>query len=162
MAQISGAPAVPPLPAIALRWRWPAARIRTFRDGTFRRDPDGEPALIWPVVDCDREMVDLVAWDVDAPEHWWLFYRDEAIILGARTLAVARYFREPVVLHSTPHQWLLTGRAGACVLRWNVPLQEILEGVPEIACDSAWLKRRLQNALRQNEPKIIVEARHAA
>ena len=162
MAQISGAPVVPPSPATALRWRWPAARIRTSKDGTFRRDPEGEPALIWPVFDSDDDMVDLVAWDVDAPSRWWLLYRDEAIVLGAHTLAIARYFQEPIILHSVPQQWLVTGRTGVCVLRWDVPLPEILEGVPEITCDSAWLKRRLQKALRQNEPKMIVEARHAA
>ncbi len=141
--------------------RLPAARICTFSDGTFRRSSEGEPALIWPVVDCDREMVDLVAWDVDTPSRWWLLYRDEAVVLGARTLAISRYFQEPITFHSTPQQWLLAGRTGVCVLRWNVPLHEILEGVPQITCDSPRLKRLLQKALRQSEPKLTVEAQHA-
>ena len=140
----------------------PAARIITSADGRYRRDPSGWPAIIWPVRDSERELVDLVAWHVETPGHWWLFYRDEAIILGIRTLAIARDFKEPIVLHSTPQQWLLTGRTGVCVLRWNVPLQETLGDIPEITCDSAWLKRRLQKALRKNEPKMIVEASNAA
>ena len=139
-----------------------AARICTFRDGTFRRSPEGEPALVWPVFGCDRELVDLVAWDVNAPNRWWLLYRDEAVVLGARTLAIARYFREPITLHSVPQQWLVIGRTDVCILRWDVPLREILEGIPAITCDSRWLKRRLQKALRQSEPKMIVEASNGA
>ena len=43
----------------------PAARIATSADGTYRRSPTGNPAIILPVRNVERELVDTVGNDVE-------------------------------------------------------------------------------------------------
>ena len=143
--------------------RIPAARIRADKDGTFRRDPEGEPAIIWPVLDSDREIVNLVAWHVETPTRWWLFYADDCPLLGARQLAVARYFGDPVQLHPTPQHWVLANRQGVVILRWDIDYHDVFDGVGSVQCCSVDFEHRFRQALRAREPATIVrEMRHAA
>ena len=141
----------------------PAARIITSADGRYRRDPSGRPAIIWPVRDSERELVDLVAWHVEAPGHWWLFYADDCPLLGARQLAVARYFGDSIELHPTPQDWLLASRQGVVILRWDVNYRDIFEGVGTVQCCSVDFESRFRQALRAREPATIVrKMRHVA
>ena len=141
-----------------------AARIITAGDGTYRPDTSGEWAAILAVHDQDGEVADLCAWFLDQPSRWWLYYGDEMPILGARALAVAAYFGDPIRLHSTPERWLLARGDGVVILRWDVDCRELFEGVSHVECDCPQLQRRFHQALRSWEPpvSIVGEARHAA
>jgi len=138
-----------------------AARIVVAGDGLYRADASGKWAAVVPVYGSDNELGDLCAWFVDKPSHWWLRFGGEPI-LGALNIARAAWEGEPLHLFPTPQAWAIGQGRGFCVLRWGVPLHDILDGIPSIACDSLWLKRRLLKALRQSEPKVSVETRHAA
>ena len=137
-----------------------AARIATNTDGTYRPDPAGEYAAVLGVHDRDGELVDLCAWRVDAPGHWWLRYGDECFFLGARALEVAAYFNDPIAVHGAPQDWALSSGEGACVLRWDVDLRPWFEGIKRVDCHSAVAARLRQN-FRTWEP-ATVRRRHAA
>ena len=142
-----------------------AACIAPAGDGTFTFNKDGEPAVVIGVEDRDGVLCDLVAWLPEDPGRWWLRHADEMPILGARELAVAAYFGDPIALYATPEQWLIAGRRGACVLMWDAPLRDLFEGVASICCNSLELRGRLRKALRQSEPRLAVarrEVRHGA
>ena len=141
-----------------------AARIAPSADGTYRPDPTGELAYILGVFDVDHELVDLLAWHVGSPGRWWRRFAAWPV-LGARELAKARYYHDPVVLHSTPDAWVLAGGDGVCLLDWHLDLRPLFEGVSAVRCDSQTLAARFQTAIRRWEPKITisrVETRHAA
>ncbi len=113
-----------------------AARIVVASDGTYRPDTAGQYAVIIAVHDQDREIADLCAWFPDRPGRWWLRYADEAPILGARALAMARYFGEAIKLYSTPERWLLVRGDGVVILRWSVDYRDLFDGVGRVECDS--------------------------
>ena len=134
-----------------------AARIVVSGDGTYQPDASGQWAAILAVHDQDGEVADLVAWLVDRPGRWWLRY-GEVVVLGARTLAVARYHGDPITLHDTPQSWALARGVGACVLRWDVDLRELLDGIARVDC-APNLADRLRRSLRQWEPVMPAPAR---
>lgn len=134
----------------------PAARIITSADGRYRRDPSGRPAIIWPVRDSERELVDTVAWHVETPTRWWMLYGDDCPLLGARQLAIARYFGDAIELHPTPQHWLLAHRRGVVILRWDVDYADTFEGVGAVHCCNSEFEHRFQQALRAWEPDIVV------
>lgn len=161
------------------------SRIVTTADGRYRPDPSGDRAAIVPVRDRFGDLCDLVAWFPDRPEHWWLRFNDETPILGTQALAIAAAERGAIKLHSMPERWLVAKAPGciqppgacvgecdicelprgACVLRWDVPLGELFDGVGRVICDRPELERRLLQALRRWEPRVKVarrEARRAA
>lgn len=144
------------------RLRLPAARITTSADGTYKREPSGRPAIIWPVRDSERETVNLVAWHVETPTRWWMLYGDDCPLLGARQLAVARYFGDSIRLHPTPQEWLLANRDGVVILRWNIDYRDIFDGVASVGCDCPALGTRFRDSLRRWEPLLTSEARHGA
>ena len=140
-----------------------ASRIVTAADGTYRPDTEGEWAAALGVHDQDGELADLVAWFPDRPGRWWLRY-GEVVVLGARALAVARYFNDPTTLHGTPQSWALARGKGVCVLRWDVDLWELFDGIARVDCVPN-LADRLRRSLRQWEPVLPAPARrvrHAA
>ncbi len=140
-----------------------AARIVVSGDGTYRADTSGQYAAILAVHDQDGEVADIVAWFPDAPGRWWLRY-GEVVVLGARALEVARYFNDPTTLHGTPQSWALARGDGACVLRWDVDLRELFDGIARVDC-APNLADRLRRSLRQWEPVMPTPARrirHAA
>lgn len=130
-------------------------RIATRRDGTYEPDPQGEYAVIAPVYDRECELADLVAWFPGCPGTWWLRHGAEPL-LGARALAVSAYFGDKIELYARPEAWFLGGGRGACVLRWDIGLDEFFAGIPSVLCDGTELERRLQSTLRQWEPEISV------
>ena len=142
--------------------RIPAARITTTADGIYRRDPSGRPAIIWPVRNSEREFVDTVAWHVETPAHWWMFYGDDCALLGARQLAMARDYGHAIRLHRTPQEWLLANRDGVVILRWDIDYRDFFDGVASVGCDCPALETRFRDSLRRWEPLLTSEARHAA
>ncbi len=160
------------------------ARIITSADGRYRPDASGEWAAIVPVRDRYGEPCDLVAWFPDNPQRWWLRLGEATPILGTEALALAAWDGRSIDLHSTPESWLISRAGdcirppgtctrecetcslnrGACVLRWDVELSELFEGVKEVKCNSPELETRLRRALRRWEPTVSVgrEVRHAA
>ena len=139
--------------------RLPAARIVTSADGTYKCDPNGRPALIWPVRNTERELVDTVAWHVETPTHWWMYFGDDCPLLGARQLAVACYFGDAIELHPTPQSWLLALGRGVVILRWNyLDLDLLFDGVGTVHCCSFDFEHRFRQALRAREPDIVVGA----
>ncbi len=142
----------------------PKAQIATFADGTYRRDPGGEWAVILPVHDRDKTLCDLVAWLLDDPGSWWLRHGDETPILGSRRLAVAAYFGDAIRLYSTPQHWLLARGDGAVVLKWDVDCRDLFDGVARVECDCPALETRFRDSLRRWEPLLtsVRDVRHAA
>ena len=51
------------------RLRLPAARITTSADGTYKREPSGRPAIIWPVRNNKHEPIGNVAGRAVARMH---------------------------------------------------------------------------------------------
>ena len=139
-------------------------RIETNTDGHFEFAPNGESVILTRVHDRHGEVVDFVAWRPDEPGSWWLRRGDETPILGARNLAMAAYYGDPITLHPTPQDWLLAGWKGACIIKWSWPLDDLFEGVGEIWCDSEPLRQKMIAAWRRWEPPVIVrqEVRYAA
>ena len=141
-----------------------ATRIVTSADGTYTPESDGDYAAIVPVHDVNHELVDLLAWHVGSPGRWWRRFAAWPV-LGARDLAKARYYHDPVVLHSTPDAWVLAGGEGVCLLDWHLDLRPLFQGVSAVRCDSQTLAARFQTAMRRWEPKTTisrVKTRHAA
>lgn len=141
-----------------------AARIVALPNGRYRPIDDGELAYILGVFDVDHELVDLLAWHVGSPGRWWRRFAAWPV-LGARELAKARYYHDPVVLHSTPDAWVLAGGDGICLLDWHLDLRPLFEGVSAVRCDSQTLAARFQTAMRRWEPRVTisrVEVRRAA
>ena len=139
------------------------AKIVTRQDGSYLPDDKGELAALLPVHDRDGHLVDISAWFEPDGSAWWLRHRDQAVILGAQALAVAAFHGDSIGLSSTPRAWLLGGRRGACVLRWDVDVRLLFEGIARVDCDSAMLRDRLAGAFRRGEPLLTTRSvRHAA
>ena len=147
----------PPLP-------FTGSRILTRADGTFFRDPDGDPAIIVAVYDRDNELCDLIAWFPPDDSCWWLYYGDATPILGPRNLAIAAYFGTKISLHSTPERWALAGGRGAAILSWDADCRDLFEGVGGIEFDCPELETRFRRMLRAWEPPTVRPQviRHAA
>ncbi len=132
------------------------ATIGAFAD-RFEFTEDGRPAIIIPAyntipgnldANAERyvaELVDLVAVDVDQPDHFW-HRRREALVLGAAYLEIARQEGEPVPVFKTPLSWLRSGGAGVVVLDWDWAC-DLLLGFDLIAEDLE-LGAQLETVLR--------------
>ena len=148
------------------------ARIAPAADGSFSYDRAGMLALILAVEDCHGNFVDAIAWGRD-PSPWWLRRGDQTPILGAPALAEACWHHEHILLWETPGAWVQSHRPGGeadrhhcvCILRWDVDLRPLFEGVPRIDCAVPELRGPLRKALRRFEPQITApppEVRRAA
>ncbi len=148
------------------------ARIAPQANGSFVYDRSGSLALTLAVEDRHGDMVDVVAWGRD-PLKWWLRRGDQTPILGSPALAEAAWHHEPALLWGTPEAWVQSHRPGGeadrsycvTVLRWDVDLRPLFDGVPSVQCQTPSLARLLENALHQFDPEIEVfnmGARHAA
>ena len=148
------------------------ARIAPQADGGFAYDRSGSLAITVAVEDRHGDMVDVVAWGRD-PYRWWLRRGDQTPILGANSLAMASWHHEHILLWATPEAWVGAHRPGGeadrsycvAVLRWDVDLRPLFDGVPSVQCQTPSLARLLENALHQFDPEIEVfsmGARHAA
>lgn len=117
--------ASPPMPLYL------TARIDILPDGRFRHD-GSEPAIIVPVRDRYGLICDCVAYLDDDPGEWWLKEGDQSPVLGARELAIASAWGDPIAAHPTPEAWIKAGGIGICVLDWGVSLLDLFDGIPRV------------------------------
>lgn len=127
--------------------------------GLFKFDPKGEPAAIARIHDRNGELVDFVAWHPDNLGIWWLRYGEATPFLGTRNLAMAAYYGDAITLYQNPQEWLVAGCKGACVIKWDWPLNDLFDGVGDVECSSAPLQRKLIASLRRWEPRVVVRKR---
>ena len=136
------------------------ARIAAQADGSFAYSRSGSLALTLAVEDRHGDMADVVAWR--DPSHWWLRRGEETPILGAPALAEACWHHEHILLWETPEAWVRSHRPGGeadrhhcvCILRWDMDLRPLFEGVPRIDCAVLELRGQLRKALRRFEPQF--------
>ena len=106
------------------------ATVSKFANGRFEFAEDGCEAIILPaystipglvVASAERqvdELHDLVAVDLDHPDHFWR-RRGEALVLGNAYLEIAGQEGEPVPVFKNPLTWLKAGGGGICILDWE-------------------------------------------
>ncbi len=81
----------------------------------YEPDPDGDHAIIVPVMDGD-ELVDLIAFDLPQPDRWWL-RRGDTCLLGAAALDHL-YLGAELQVRRNPLSWLQNHTEGCVVLDW--------------------------------------------
>lgn len=93
------------------------------------------------------ELVDLLAFRLDAPETWWL-RRGVAVWLGA---CLPQYLDPPpVLIHRTPLDWLRNGGEGIVILAdYPVERRDLLLSFRMVAVDDPSLGRELQRSLER-------------
>ncbi len=87
-------------------------------DGLFRFDPDGEPCLVFEVLDEDAAtVIDLCAFAVAAPERFGTAMGNApALGLANITNAASWAFGTVMPIHRTPLGWLRDGGRGVVIL----------------------------------------------
>lgn len=125
-----------------------AARV-LISGNRFQPDPDGQSAVIVPVGVFDdlgwHRIDDLIAYPPDCPKTFATRYGTENL-LGRHILDDAKHYGEPLRLHTTPHDWLVGGGTGVCIVDWAGPLAATFQGV-EVLADSRVTGKRLQDAI---------------
>lgn len=124
----------------------------------------GASALIVPVIE-RGEVIDLVACRLSDRR---IATRCEiGSALGLDRIAAATCASGRLLLFTDPLSWLMSHYCGAVLLDWRrVPF--LLDGIPEIVCESASLARRVHATTRRmaRPPRLLVyrerTARHAA
>ncbi len=142
------------------------SRIEVRADGTFKSNEDGAWAVTLPIYDRDAQLCDFVAWFPGDETRWWLRRGDQCHVLGLQELLFAADCHKSVKLLSTPAAWRRSrGYGVCCVLRWDIDLAYLFEGVHRVECDTPRLVVRLREMLRQWEPLVTRasrKVRHAA
>lgn len=138
------------------------ARIKLADVGKFEFTENGLTALIIPCYDTIpslldanperhvEELRDLVAVDLDHPDHFWR-RRGKAVLLGNAFLEIAGQECEPVPVFLTPLSWLRSGGAGVCILDWNYARDLLLDH--ELIAEDIEFGTRLEAVLA---PSILV------
>lgn len=161
-----------------------AGRVETHRSGVFEFSPEGTPAIVQPAARCsvpgEPEIIDLVCWFPDNPNRWWqrtgngLFLDYDALNRSSFTpnLGVdddGNPFRQPqpLLVHSSPLDYLRAGCTGTCLLCPDDPGAAFwLSGAEKILCAERELADKVQRvfAVEQTIPDIrfLEESRHAA
>ena len=133
------------------------ASIKPINDGRFEFAEDGLTAVVIPAYDtipgnldanAERHLehlVDLVAVDLDHPDHFWR-RRGEAVVLGNAYLEIAGETCAPITVFKTPMSWLKSGGAGVVVLDWAWARDLLLDH--ELIAEDLDLGDRLAAALR--------------
>ncbi len=127
------------------------ARIKLVGAGRFRLDPAGELAQIATGRDRLDMVDDQIAWLAGTPGRWYAL-DGVTPILGARELALAASWGDPIAIHSTPAAWVEAHGEGVCVLDWQSTLASCFEGIPEITTahlDPA-TAREIEKRLKRN------------
>ena len=132
-----------------------AVRVEPRPDGTFVPSESGQWALTVGIDDSNGRLCDFCAWFLDDEWHWWLRRGDQCHVLGVQELAFAADCRKTIKLLSTPEAWLRARGRGVCVLRWDLDLALLFEGVERVECDSPSLENRFREMLRQWEPEVV-------
>lgn len=127
---------------------WPQRAILPQPTGlwipTAASDPNATEALLLPVT-ANNRLIDLVAWRWDNPRQWWQR-------TGAATHLGDQWLDDPpdgatVPLSDTPADWLASRGKTLVILNWAADLAPILDGAPDILCQSTTMARRLIHAL---------------
>ena len=92
----------------------------------FTPDPFGTPAFVLPVYDGEPVgelnpnpsvlLVDLLAFHLDDPEHWWLRIGAPHLVLGKDQFIDAMQIARYETICPTPLHWLQAGCEGFCAL----------------------------------------------
>ena len=140
-----------------------AGRVR-FEGSRYQPTPDGHPAVIVGVGMCDElgwhELHDLAAY---APSQFTAFAtrRGAECLLGRHHLEAAQHYGDPIALLDHPHDWLVGGGRGICILDWTPPLASAFQGVKVLANDGATGQRlydAIDRELSGRKPEIKVAA----
>ena len=132
-------------------------RARIVRMGRFFEfHPDGEWAVIVPVIDVD-ELVDLIAFDPSKPEKWWYRVGGEHLLdgdaLGDQLLG------KPLHIFKTPLSWLIGGCGGVVVFdieRAFFDLRTAPNGIiGEDDIHTEELRRAMAKAALRNMPRFL-------
>jgi hypothetical protein len=121
----------------------------------------GKPAIITPLFD-DGTLIDLVATGLETRSTRTRV--GIATVLGFEWIDHARETATAVRLFADPIEWLRNGRRGAVIVDWRAA-RFVLADVPGIACESEFLAKQVDRAMRQptHLPKLFVrEADRAA
>ncbi|MCP5389165.1 MAG: hypothetical protein H6915_05310 [Novosphingobium sp.] len=132
------------------------APVRWLSGGMYEPDPDGEPAVIMPVMHWSviepfegvlvevPEIIDLIAWTTSDPTRWsWRIGTGWA--LGEALMDEAL----PVRVVLRPLDWLAMSGNATCVLDWAAPLPcwAKLRSAPSLQFSDDALRQRVRNAL---------------
>ena len=140
------------------------ANVRPIGNDRFEFSEDGLTAVILPAYDTIpghvvasaegqvEELCDLVAADLDHPDHFWR-RRGAALVLGSAYLEIAGQEGEPVPVFKNPLTWLRTGGAGICILDWDNARDLLLDH--ELIAEDLALGEQLEAALK---PDIWIAA----
>ncbi|WP_126174359.1 hypothetical protein [Altericroceibacterium xinjiangense] len=148
------------------------AHIRTLPNALWEPDDAGTAAMIlpvcrWTVFDAfgieieTPELVDLIAFRTSSPASWlwrtgtgWALGEDQLIFPNG----------DPLLLVSTPLEWLRAGGTAVCLLDWSAssPAWAHLLTSGELLTDTPHLAARIDRALRQSIRLPRVEVAHAA
>jgi hypothetical protein len=129
--------------------------------GNYAPDPEGRPAIIVPVAD-DGRLIDLAATSLASRRI--ATRTGVGAILGQHALDRSVVHQVPLHLFGDPIEWLQHRGAGAVVLDWRAAAF-VLTDLAGIACSSALLAARVEEALRQPlrvPPLFVREDRRAA
>lgn len=123
-------------------------RIDVDDAGRWWPDPEGNPAVVVPVVEYG-DLIDIVAFRTSAPQRWW--WREGCGSLLGADLLNDGWPVGPLRVVSTPLQWLIEGGNAVCILDWSCPDYELspMRDREELACDGPMLRARLRKRLSQ-------------
>lgn len=138
--------------------------IEVHRDGTYSPAEHGKTAIIVPVMMpapfelfeqllASTEIVDLVAFRLDAPRRWH-WRTGDGWALGAGLLD----HDAPIPLVANPVQWLAAAGEALCLLDWALSpgrWDELRRG-PPIVTDDDLLRRRVNAAFARQLPPLIM------
>ncbi|MCZ6763734.1 MAG: hypothetical protein O7C63_02235, partial [Alphaproteobacteria bacterium] len=97
----------------------------------FEFHPDGEWAVIVPVIDChERSIVDLLAFDPDEPNKWWFRIGSERLLDG--DAHGDQHLGKPLQIFRTPLSWLKGRCAGVVIFdieRAFIDLKTVPNGI---------------------------------
>ena len=130
-------------------------RIEPRPDGTFLPSEAGQWAVTVGVDDSNERLCDFCAWFLDDEWHWWLRRGDQCHVLGVQELAFAADCHKTIKLVSTPEAWVRSRGRGVCLLKWDLDLAPLFEGVERVECDSPNLELQFREMLRRWEPQVI-------
>ncbi len=134
-------------------------RIALIGAGRFRLEPEGELAQIAALRDRFDMIEDLVAWFPDTPGRW-VVREGLSPILGARELALAASFGDPIAIYPTPTAWMGAQGEGVCVLDWQSLLAPCFDGVKAITTAhleptvAAEIEKRLKRNFWRGLPRV--------
>lgn len=132
------------------------APVRWLPGGMYEPDPDGEPAVIMPVMHWSviepfegvlvevPEIIDLIAWTTSDPTRWsWRCGAGWA--LGEHLMDEAL----PVRVVLRPLDWLAMSGNAICILDWAAPSScwARLRSAPPLQFTDDALRQRVRNAL---------------